>query len=269
MVVRFSIFSIFIGINLLLSGCSSSTVNINDWQRMNLKQSVKQIDIITYNTYEDLMKKQNALKSLIRFNEQGLISKSARFAANGQTNWSKYTYSNDSVWVVESIESNRNLEAPQNYWLYKINDQGAQLSITSILIDSSINFHIDMDINAQGTANAVYYSQQRNPSYVPCTIEKEYNEQQQLIIERTYSYDPTTQDCATTFKHSKFTYNEQGDVLREVMYDVNDQKIGSHSYKYTYDDTGNWTQRLHYAGDTPQEVIMRTFSYFDTKNPKS
>ncbi|WP_264788180.1 hypothetical protein [Aureispira anguillae] len=229
---------------------------------MNLKDKVQQIDELNYPSYQDLMQKSNAKKSFTRFNEEGLIINSAIYNNNNTMLWMKYLYQGDSIWINETIEVANKVEHPQAYWLYQLDKNGAQKSITSILIDSSVNFHIDLEVNSDGNATNIAYSQQKHPAHVPCQITKTYDAQGQIKEELSYHYDDIRKRCREQATQSLFKVNEQGDIIREIITTYDGRKR-NHSYTYTYDKKGNWTQRLHYLGDDVQEVIIREFTYYD------
>lgn len=241
--------------------CSKSPKKANDWQRMNLKEQVLQIDEISYKSYQDFFEKKNGEKSFTRFDKKGLITKNARYMSHGQIYWLKFLYKSDSVWIDEVLEVGNNNEQPQNYWLYKINDLGQQYAVTSYLIDSSVNFHIDLKFNSAGNVTHINYSQQRYPTHVPCQIIKLYDKEGILKEEHSYLYDENTQTCAEKYTRSIITLNKQGDLEREILYYPNGQKE-INSYKYIYDEKENWIQKQRFSGDYPEEVFSRALSYF-------
>lgn len=243
------------------TNCSNKAKRINDWQRMYLNGRVQQIDELKYPSYQDLQRKQNAQKSFTRFTTDGLIAKSGIYMGANDILWMKYEYKNDSVWIVESREINSKNDYPQAYWLYQLDAYGAQKSITSILIDSSINFHIDMEVNDAGEATEIVYSQQKHPAHVPCKINKVYNEDGTIKEEFSYRYNDILEQCAEKPTHSVFKINKYGHVERENMVTYDGRKR-VFSYQYQYDEQGNWIQRIHYTGDNAGEVILRELTYY-------
>ena len=251
------------GCLFLLSSCTNSErAHTNDWTRMNIKGNIKQIDVLDYDSYQDLMQKKKGKKSFIRFDEQGLIIKQARLYESGQTHWMNYYYSGDSVWIDEVRELNNHTEHPQAHWLYVMDEYGAHKAITSILIDSSVNFHIDLSLNEYSKATELVYSQQQFPDRFPCKVVNTYDEKGILKERLDYAYHLPTQACAENATRSVFTHNDQGDIERQVMYNLAGKKERAHSYQYTYDKSGNWTQRIHYIGDAVMDVQLRTFTYY-------
>jgi hypothetical protein len=228
---------------------------------MTLNGRVQQIDELKYPTYQDLQKKQNAQKSFTRFSIEGLISKSGTYMGPKDILWMKYEYKSDSVWIVESREINNKNDYPQAYWLYKINPYGAQQSITSILIDSSINFYIDMEVNQAGNATEIIYSQQKYPAQVPCKISKVYDENGVIKEEFSYRYNNIIEQCAEKPNHSIFKVNKYGHIEQEKMVTY-DGRNRTYSYQYEYDEQGNWTQRIHYTGIDAGAVTLRELTYY-------
>jgi hypothetical protein len=252
--------------SLFLTSCSEDKKNINDWNRMNLKGRIKQIDLLKYPTYEDLRKNKNAQKSFIRFTDNGLIIKSATFIKSNLIHWMKYQYYGNSVWIDESKELDNKVNQIQAHWLYKINDQGAQVEVTAYFIDSTINYHIDAEIDADGKTTEITYSQQRYPDRIPCRISKIYDDNRNLKEELSYRYNKITRTCEKTPTRSTFTVNEQGDIVREVIHTKDGRKRPPHSYKLNYDKKDNWIEKIHYTGDYTNEVIIRKFTYFPDNN---
>ena len=242
--------------------CSEEKKRVTDLDRLNLKGKVRQIDEIYYPTYQDLQRKENGEKRFIRFNEQGLITKHATFMRAGQIHWMKYHYNSDSVWIDEIREAGDKSEHPQKYWLYKINEQGAQYAITCILIDSSINFHTDLELDADNRITEISYSQKREPERYPCSVTKTYDEAGRLKEELTYQYDKITKKCSDSPFRSVFTVNEQGDIEREVVYDPSGKKMVVNSFQFNYNKEGNWFQKVHIVGDRATDVTVRKFTYY-------
>lgn len=246
-----------------LMSCSKESKTINDWQRMNLKGKIQQIDELKYATYADLRQKNASKKNLTRFKKNGLISSSGIYRANNNMLWMKYHYSLDldSIWIREVIEIGGKNEQPQAYWLYLLDEKGAQINITSILIDSSINFHIDLAVNNDGNATEIIYSQQKYPNNIPCRITKIYDEKGRIKEELTYRYDEIRKKCEDHPTTSVFKLNEQGDIIEEVLTTYDGRKR-NHSYHYDYDDKGNWIQRVHYTRGAVMDIMVRKFTYY-------
>jgi len=249
--------------SLFLTSCSEEKKNINDWKRMNLKGKIKQIDVLKYPTYQDLRENQNGQKGFIRFNKKGLIVKSATFVKENLIHWMKYQYKGDSVWIDESKEIANRTDNMQAHWLYKINEQGVQVAITAYFIDSTVNYHIDAEIDADGKTTEIAYSQQRYPERMPCHISKVYDDKGNLKEELTYHYNEITKTCEKTPIRSIFTVNEHGDIIREIIHMKDGRKRTPHSYQLNYDENGNWIEKIHYTGDYTNEVIIRKFTYFE------
>jgi hypothetical protein len=228
---------------------------------MNLNGRVQQIDELKYPTFLDFQQKQNAQKSFIRFTIDGLISKSGIYMGPNDILWMKYEYKSDSVWIVESREINSKNNYPQSYWLYKVDPYGVQQSITSILIDNSINFHIEMEMNEAGNATEIIYSQQKHPAHVPCRISKVYNENGTLKETFSYRYNNILEQCDEKPTHSIFKINKYGHVKQENMTTYDGRKQ-IYSYQYEYDAQGNWTQRIHYTGEDAGEIVLRELTYY-------
>lgn len=228
---------------------------------MHLHGRVQQIDELKYSTYQDLQQKRSAQKNFTRFTTDGLISKSGIYMGANDILWMKYNYKGDSIWIVESREINSKNDYPQAYWLYKVDPSGAQRAITSILIDSSINFHIDMEVNESGNATKIIYSQQKHPSHLPCKINKVYDENGFIKEEFSYRYNDILEQCDEKPTHSTFKINKHGHIERENMTTYDGRKR-VYSYHYEYDEQGNWIQRIHYTGDDAGEVILRELTYY-------
>ncbi len=250
--------------------CSKEKKEINDLIRMNLKGLVRQVDETKFNNYKDFQKNLNPQKSFIRFDEEGFITKRAQFLLNNQIQWSFYNYMGDSVWIKDIRETANHQEHIMNYMLYKTDDRGAQTAVTSILLDSSINYHIEMQTNSDGNATDIVYSKVKHPLYFPCRIIKKYNALGQSTEELTYNHNKSTGLCEEHPVKSIFKMNEQGDVLRQKIYIKNEKNATTNSWEYKYDSEGNWIYKLHYEGDTPKEVLIRELSYFkQTKTNQS
>ncbi len=262
--ISIALFYLFKGICLisLLTACQSDESNMNDWIRMNLKGPVKEITLQKYEHYQAFQANQIEQQYSTRFTKKGLITRVIQFGANHQKKWSNYHYSGDSLWIAEVLETSTNNYYPQNYWLYKLDARGAQRSIRSILLDSSINFHIDIENNATGLATQISYSLAKQAHLLPCKIVKIYDDKGCIKEELTYRLKNQTNDCDAYSIRSLFEVNEQKDITREQIFDNqgNLQKIVS--YRYQYDKNENWVHKIKYIGDQSQGVETRKINYY-------
>lgn len=247
--------------SLLVSACTKTKPSSSDWQRLNLKSKVMQLQEWSYNSYQAFTKKQHKSQQTNFFSEKGMLTKTVFYENSNRLIWTYYTYKPDSVWVRKTLQVNGGMEQNQNYWLYELNENGQQEVLTSLLLDSSIFHKITLQFNEKQLPVKMVYTEKRNPTSVPCEIHKEYNEQGQVIKELIYVYDKANQQCHPTPSQSTYTYNEQGDILRENITYYNGSQ-NSYSYQYQYDSLGNWINCLHYEGDQVIEVTRREFTYF-------
>lgn len=248
---------------LFLSACQTTTnPSSNDWQRLHIKGKVKQLEEWNYNSYTAFMNEKHHTRQTSWFSEQGLLTKGLFYKTNNKLLWTHYTYQLDSVWVRRTLQVNSGAEQTQNYWLYELNAQGQQQKLTSLLLDTSVFYKITVDFNAQHLPQKLVYSDKVNPTIVPCTIHRTYNEQMKIQEELVYVYDKANEQCHPNPTTSTYTYNEQGDIEREKIVYYNGSKK-TYSYQYRYDQTGNWVHRLHYQGDDVIKATKRTFLYYE------
>lgn len=247
---------------LLGATACTTTPPQNDLDRMSLRGPVELMEEWTYNGYENFKRNRYDSHTVTRFNANGSLRKIGYYTPNEQEMyWTTYHYLEDSVWMRTTLEINGDSEHPQNYSLYLLNRQGQQQTIYSIFLDSSINYRADVVYNDEGLPSEITYSDAQYPANIPCKVLKTYNKEGQLKTEDTYVFNADLGVCRETPTHSTFTYNEQGDVDREVAVFFNGAKQ-LHSYQYQYDSVGNWTRRMHYQGDNVVGMTKRTLQYF-------
>lgn len=245
----------------LLSACTTNVPDSNDWKRLQLNGNVQQVEEWNYSSYNAFNNNQHASRQTNWFSDQGMLTKGVFYENNNRLHWTHYTYSADSVWIRRTLQVDGGIEQNQNYWLYQLNEYGQQKTLTSLLLDSSVFYKINVSFNEQQLPVTLDYSDKKNPAIIPCQTQKSYNEQQQIVQETMYVYDKANQQCSPTPTVYTYRYNEQGHVLREKIVYFNGTEE-SYSYQYQYDDQGNWTTRIHYKGDEVVEATKRAFVYY-------
>ncbi|MGH1335221.1 MAG: hypothetical protein ACRBFS_03770 [Aureispira sp.] len=249
-------------IALFLGACTSTNPPSNDWQRLHLNGKVKQFEEWTYSSYATFTNEQHNNRQTNWFSKEGFLNKGLFYQTDNQLRWTHYTYQSDSIWVRRTLQVDGGAEQNQNYWLYELNAQGQQKKLTSLLLDTSVFYRINVDFNEQQLPKTLIYSEKIDPTIVPCEVHRTYTEQGKVQEELVYVYDKANAQCSTQPTTSTYTYNEQGDIEREkVIYYNGKEEI--YSYQYRYDQAGNWTNRLHYAGDKVIEVTKRQFFYYE------
>lgn len=243
------------------TACSPSIPTTNDWARMHLKGQVQTLEEWSYPSYPAFQSQQHSLHQKSWFSEQGQLSQGVHYETENRRLWSHYTYKGDSVWIRRALQENGGPEQNQNYWLYELNQYGQQQVLTSLQLDTSIFYTISITFNEHQLPSLLTYSNQLQPSLVPCQVKRTYNEQLQVIQEEVTIYNKTTQQCHPQPTISIYQYNEQGDIEREKISYYNGAE-GNYSYQYQYDATGNWITRLHYKGDKVVEVTKRELVYW-------
>lgn len=261
----FSLFSVWVCccLGLFYAACNTLSTTRTDLDRMSLRGSIELLEEWSYNGYDNFKRNRYDSHTLTRFNANGSLHKIGHYTPNDQEMyWTTYYYLQDSIWIRTTLEINNDSQHPQNYGLYLLNSEGKQTTIYSIFLDSSINYQADVTYNTEGLPSTITYSNAQYPANIPCKVLKTYNKQGQLKTEDTYVYNADLGICRKTPTHSTFTYNEQGDIDREVAVFFNGARQ-LHSYQYQYDSIGNWTRRTHYQGDNVVGMTKRHLQYFD------
>ena len=264
---RFSIgfFNLFLSgtcIITCLFACQSRLQDADDLKRMNLKGSVREISSKKYSSYQNFQANLPTHEHSTRFTKQGLISRIVEQLSNNQRRWSNYNYSNDSLWIAVTLETGTNKYQPQTYWLYTLGERGVQRSVSSILLDSSINFRTDIVNSPFGLATEVNYSLVKYPDRTACKIIKKYDADNCIEEEQYFGHQAQSNRCDPRAIRSVFEVNKQRDVVREQVYDQNKQLKRIISYRYEYDPQENWTHKTKYIGDVSQEVETRVINYY-------
>lgn len=60
-----------------------------------------------------------------------------------------------------------------------------------------------------------------------------------------------------------YTYNDRGEVIEELMYDERGRLSFFSHYEFSYDDKGNWIQKIEFKDYRPTLLIERKITYYD------
>lgn len=67
-------------------------------------------------------------------------------------------------------------------------------------------------------------------------------------------------------KNLQITFNEKGNKLEENSFNPDGSLYYKATYKYTYDQQGNWTQQITYkvknGVEKPSQIVERTIEYY-------
>lgn len=245
-----------------LFSCKPSQPLRTDWDRLNLRGRVQLYEEWSYGSYDAFKVNNFNRHTVTRFTPQGQVQKEGYYTNKpGYMYWRTFTYTPGRVWIKEILEINSSNPQPQQYWEYELDDRGEQRVVRSFLIDSSLNYQIEFELNSDYLPTAIEYSEVRSPQLHPCKILRTYDEQKRLATEEIYVYNTDMNQCYDKPSRSKFTYNEEGDVQREILNLYTGGSPQYLSYQYLYDSVGNWTQRLTYTGDDVTSVTKRSFLY--------
>lgn len=65
----------------------------------------------------------------------------------------------------------------------------------------------------------------------------------------------------TLRQKTTITYDEKGNEKSMVVFDANNTFVEEREYSYTYDDNGNWVQRIEYINKFPKLILEREITY--------
>lgn len=167
-------------------------------------------------------------KSLIRYNEKGLIIESITFCDSETIDYkSTYLYDSDSV-LISEIYSSQNRENLTTHYEY------LPASHERILI------HADMDGSITGK-----------------TIES-YNDAGNMIASRDYDKNGNLTRKITD------EYDKHGNIVMTIIthYTRNSIEEIIHSYEYWYDSQNNWIKNHHYINHVLMSFSEREIVYY-------
>lgn len=95
-----------------------------------------------------------------------------------------------------------------------------------------------------------------NLSYMKSTINKEYDNNGNLILETTEYED------GKPSREYKYSYDEFGNMISEKRYYPNNELYVSFSKEYTYNDKNLWTKKVSYRNGTKERITTRNFTFF-------
>ena len=152
----------------LFNACTTTVPSSNDWERSQLKGKVQQLEEWNYSSYAAFNNNQHASRQINWFSNQGMLDKGVFYESNNQLRWTHYTYSVDSVWIRRTLQVDGGVEQNQNYWLYELNEYGQQKTLTSLLLDTSVFYKINISFNEEQLPITLDYTNKKNAYFLLC-----------------------------------------------------------------------------------------------------
>jgi hypothetical protein len=270
---------------VLLSGCTGKKKN--DWDNLFLKGKVKQIIELQYLAVEKFGKiekgdlyRQSDWDKIIIFDEKGYYSEITYLSSYGETvGRTDYTYTpNGNLLVEQNYDAEGGFSDKKQYFyddkgrvndILMFNNAGGSRGSKIIRYDDK---NSEVTISTYNFSGMLTYKevQKLDGNGFP-TETKIYNGDDVLVNHRIDKFDKNglrkqmtafLPDGSVYVKLS-FTYDKNHNLLLQEGVDGNNEAFLPERYEYAFDNSGNWTKRIHYTGDTPKFVLERQIEYFE------
>jgi len=165
----------------------------------------------------------------------------------------KYEYDNKENLTKELMFDSEGL---MGYWTYKYDNKENRVERTGYLSDDFVERWI-MKYNDSGQLVKEYMVNEV-PDTIPTYMVKTYEYDNDGRLISLISTDPDTQVNAI----NRFEYNNKNDLIEH--YSKNNFQRGTKeiiTYKYTYDSSNNWTQRIEFINGNPTKISERKIEY--------
>lgn len=253
----------------------------NHWESENLKGRVKNCR----ETVEKALLKDNIVQSYYVetdintfFNQNGYITHKDFYNENGNK-YIHVTYSYDDDFNLLRKELNSLDSLIQEIDIYEIkNDKetyhlnivnGIDVYDEFIIKDRKGNVKQTdrLDLEHEGFFIKTDYDYDREGNLIEVDINTEsgffgilyeYDKNNNQYIERTFGNDKL-------LLHTKFRkFNTQGDVIEEIIRDLDNEIVRTNRYQYEYDGHQNWTKKTHFIDkmESPVTNITRKIQYY-------
>lgn len=196
------------------------------------------------------------------YNDMGLLTATINFDAdNTETRRTVYTY-----------DENGNLLTEQKY------DNGKETSRTIYTYDENGNLLTEQDFNKDKEVNRTVYTYDGNGN--PLTKQAFRNDKE--TSRTVYTYDALNhlvQKANVSDKTilSEYTYNDSGELIQEIDYNVTSNDYSTHNYKYSQNgdlmhksvsfsyDNSFYTEDYEYSCDEAGKLLQKTCYNFSNQ----
>ncbi len=212
---------------LIMVSCTSSKKDKdkNDWNRYNLYGKVKSFKKTTYDAEEKFGNIEKGVRSIIGDNNQVIFNiKGSKLEEN------KY-YRNGRI-----LRKN----------VYKYDEKGDVIEENEYDSDGKLSDKIIYKYDKKGNLIETnrYYA---DGSLLSKGVFK-YNQKGNKIETNTY-YPNGNLD-------SKLLYDEKGNTIEMTLFN------SEYKFEYVFDNEGNWTNRIKFENNIPQQITEREIEYF-------
>ena len=249
-------------------GTAPVVQKINDYKLKNLQGQVKLVIEKSYTSPSEVLADDPFSITQTSFRTDGNIKEMLIEMKNSERNTFTYAYLEDSI-LVRSIRTLGDSILDKQFYLYLraadgirykmfSYDQDQKLLLSSTILNNDSGFPIE---NQNSVSDSSFLSR------IPCKEKFGYDENGYLTEETWFRYNPQTKHCEPTNTLRRYTNDERGNCIKELIVKDNDMLLGHYSYLYKYDAKGNWTEKTSYAhikGEkTVKSVMLREFEYFE------
>jgi len=243
----------------------------NDLERLKLKGNIKQIEqyeIEAFAKFGDITKGigtgeiyENSIKI---FNVNGNEIKQNYYNPDGSLSsiWNYKYDDNGNQIEVKHYSSDGSLYIK---WTYKYDDKGNQIEANQYYTRKGIRVKVECTYKYTGKGNKIKWCNVYHENDLFCKTMEKYNDKGNIVEEKSY-YSAGYLSSKDTWK-----YDDKGNLIeknRRYRSDdsnkstdewVYDTKL---TYKYEYDNQGNWVKKIGYRDTIPSYIIEREIEYY-------
>ncbi len=216
---------------LSITACSVRKIKRTDLEKKHLRGKVKSVKMTKYKTI--------AKKDKI---EKGQVWGNIR----------KYTFNYQGYIVEETLYKNGTLG---ERYTYQYDDKGNQIKRSWYNSDGSLE-----------DKTTYLYDDRGNKVKRDC-----YNSDGSLRIKWTYQYNDRNKliklakynaDGSLRFKNI-YQYDDRGNKFRQDCYKSDGSLRYKNTWKYQYDNQGNWVRKIEYQDGNPEFILEQEIEYYD------
>ena len=241
------------GLKGKVKSVAESEYQINDYDpvsQVEIKRVARLFNRNGYKTDEEysLPTSEVSLRSTLKYSPKNeLLEEKTDCFGKGENYTKTYELSKTSI----SVKITREGAAPVLLAMYALNAQGKVTRQT--------------DFNGVGAVGISQYT------YVAGRVQTEVRKMSDSEVRFTYKYNvnglPESKrelSAAGKVLHTQlFVYDAKGNLISEISAYANDPEKVTISYKYTFDSTGNWTEKQEYMNGNLFSILKRSITYYN------
>ncbi|MDY3547263.1 hypothetical protein PG291_01410 [Riemerella anatipestifer] len=203
---------------------------------------------IIENNWENEYGRNSKIKVIYKYDDNENIIEANRYDRSSLDG--KYIFKYDGYGnKIENnwYDKNGNLEGK---YIYNYDEYGNKIEEIAYFGSGSLAYKYIYKYDDNGNIiESNKYVERKGDEILDSTIIYEYDDNGNIIEESKYS------GYGSLYYKNIYKYDEHGNIIES-------NKDGIHTYRYEYDDKGNWTSRIDIKNGKPILFTVRTYEYY-------